>query len=289
MSLIEVVLGGVITGGLYALIAIGFNLQYGVARIFNLAYGEFLMAAAFATFWMFTLAHIDPILGMALSVPVTFAANWLVYRVLMLPLVRRARTRDDLEGDTILATFGLLFVLKGAAQLAFTPDNRFYNYLNTPVQVVGFTFAANRVLAFAIACAVGLALWLFLTRTRMGAAMRALAVDPTGARLVGIDATAMSALAFAGGGALVAVAGTLISTFLTFNPAIGVEFTMKALVVVMMGGVGNMVGSLVAGVLLGVAESLCSYLLDSGLTLAVAYFLFLVVLLVRPRGLFGTP
>jgi branched-chain amino acid transport system permease protein len=289
MSLIEVVLGGVITGGLYALIAIGFNLQYGVARIFNLAYGEFLMTAAFAAFWMFTLAHIDPILGLALSVPVTFAANWLVYRLLMLPLVRRARTRDDLEGDTILATFGLLFVLKGAAQLAFTPDNRFYNYLNTPVQIVGFTFAANRVLAFGIACAVGLALWLFLTRTRVGAAMRALAVDPTGARLVGIDATAMSALAFAGGGALVAVAGTLISTFLTFNPAIGVEFTMKALVVVMMGGVGNMVGSLVAGVLLGVAESLCSYLLDSGLTLAVAYFLFLVVLLVRPRGLFGTP
>src|SRR6478672_11783145 len=233
MSLIEVVLGGVITGGLYALIAIGFNLQYGVARIFNLAYGEFLMAAAFAAFWMFTLAHIDPILGMVLSVPVTFGANWLVYRLLMLPLVRRARTRDDLEGDTILATFGLLFVLKGAAQLAFTPDNRFYNYLNTPVQIVGFTFA--------------------------------------------------------GGGALVAVAGTLISTFLTFNPAIGVEFTMKALVVVMMGGVGNMVGSLVAGILLGVAESLCSYLLDSGLTLAVAYFLFLVVLLVRPRGLFGTP
>jgi branched-chain amino acid transport system permease protein len=289
MSLIEVVLGGVITGGVYALIAIGFNLQYGVARIFNLAYGEFLMAAAFAAFWMFTLAHIDPILGMALSVPVTFGANWLVYRLLMLPLVRRARTRDDLEGDTILATFGLLFVLKGAAQLAFTPDNRFYNYLNTPVQIVGFTFAANRVLAFGIACAVGVVLWLFLTRTRLGAAMRALAVDPTGARLVGIDATSMSALAFAAGGALVAVAGTLISTFLTFNPAIGVEFTMKALVVVMMGGVGNMVGSLVAGILLGVAESLCSYLLDSGLTLAVAYFLFLVVLLVRPRGLFGTP
>src|SRR3954447_17257998 len=164
MSLIEVVLSGVILGGLYALIAIGFNLQYGVARIFNLAYGEFLMAAAFAAFWMFTLVHIDPILGMALSVPVTFAANWLVYRVLMLPLVRRARTRDDLEGDTILATFGLLFVLKGAAQLAFTPDNRFYDYLNTPVRIVGFTFA-NRVLPFGVACAFGFAIWLILKRT----------------------------------------------------------------------------------------------------------------------------
>ena len=289
MSVIEVFLGGVITGGLYALIAIGFNLQYGVARIFNLAYGEFLMAAAFAAFWMFTLVHIDPVLGMLVSVPVTFGANWLVYKLLMLPLVRRARTRDDLEGDTILATFGLLFVLKGAAQLAFSPDNRFYDYLNTPVLIVGFTFAANRVLAFAVACAVGLGIWLFLTRTRYGTAMRALAIEPTGARLVGVDASAMSALAFAAGGALVAVAGTLVSTFLTFNPAIGVEFTMKALVVVMMGGVGNMVGSLVAGVLLGVAESLCSYFIDSGLTLAVAYFLFLIVLLVRPRGLFGTP
>jgi branched-chain amino acid transport system permease protein len=278
MSLIEVVLSGVILGGLYALIAIGFNLQYGVARIFNLAYGEFLMAAAFAAFWMFTLASIDPILGMLLSVPVTFGANWLIYRFLMLPLVRRSRTRDDLEGDTILATFGLLFVLKGAAQLAFTPDNRFYDYLNTPVRIIGFTFAANRVLAFGVACAFGL-----------GAAMRALAIEPTGARLVGVDTTAMSAIAFASGGALVAVAGTLVSTFLTFNPSIGVEFTMKALVVVMMGGIGNMVGSLLAGILLGVAEALCSYLVDSGLTLAVAYFLFLIVLLVRPRGLFGTP
>src|SRR5262249_59749255 len=146
-----------------------------------------------------------------------------------------------------LATFGLLFVLKGAAQLAFTPDNRFYDYLNTPIRIIGFTFAANRVLAFAVACAVVLAIWLLLTRTRYGAAMRALAIDPTGARLVGVDATAMSALAFAGGGALVAVAGTPGSTLLTFNPAVGVEFTMKALVAVMMGGVGHLVGSPAAG------------------------------------------
>jgi branched-chain amino acid transport system permease protein len=180
-------------------------------------------------------------------------------------------------------------VLKGSAQLLFTPDNRSYDYLNVPIKVFGFTFAANRVLAFGLACAFALAIWLFLTRTRFGNAMRALAIEPTGARLVGVDATAMSALAFATGGAMVAVAGTLVSTFLTFNPAIGVEFTMKALVVVMMGGVGNVLGSLAAGVMLGVAESLCSYLVDSGLTLAVAYFLFLIVLLVRPRGLFGTP
>jgi branched-chain amino acid transport system permease protein len=289
MPAIEVILGGVILGGLYALVAIGFNLQYGMARIVNLAYGEFLMGAAFAAFWMYTLFSINPIAGMLLSVPVSFGANWLIYRGLMLPLVRRARTRDDLEGRTILATFGLLFVLRGAATLSFSADNRFYNYLGEPVQIFGFTFAANRVLAFVLACLFTGAIWLVLNRTRFGAAMRALAIDPVGAELVGIDARGLAALAFAGGGAMVAVAGTLVSTFLTFNPAIGIEFTMKALVVVIMGGVGNIGGCLVAALLLGVSESLCSYYIDSGLTLAVAYALFLVALVVRPRGLFGTP
>jgi len=289
MPVIEVILGGVILGGLYALVAIGFNLQYGMARIVNLAYGEFLMGAAFAAFWMFTLFSINPLVGMLLSVPVTFAANWLVYRILMLPLVRRARTRNELEGETILATFGLLFVLRGAATLAFSADNRFYDYLGQPLHIFGFTFAANRVLAFAMACVFAAAIWLVLNRTRFGTALRAIAIDPVGAELVGIDVRALSGFAFAGGGALVAVAGTLVSTFLTFNPAIGIEFTMKALVVVIMGGVGNMGGSLIAGILLGVAEALCSYYVDSGLTLAVAYALFLIVLVARPRGLFGTP
>ncbi len=289
MPLIEVILGGVILGGLYALVAIGFNLQFGMARIVNLAYGEFLMGAAFAAFFMYTLFSINPIVGMLLSVPVSFAANWLIYRVLMLPLVRRARTRDDLEGQTILATFGLLFVLRGAATLAFTADNRYYNYLGVPLNIFGFTFAANRVLACVLACIFGGASLMVLNRTRFGTALRALNIDPIGAELVGIDVRGMAGLAFAGGGALAAAAGTLVSTFLTFNPAIGIEFTMKALVVVIMGGIGNMAGCLTAGLLLGIAESLCSYYVDSGLTLAVAYALFLIVLVVRPRGLFGTP
>ncbi len=288
MSAIEVILGGVILGGLYALVALGFNLQYGVARIVNLAYGEFLMGGAFAAFWMFTLFSIDPILGVLLSAPAAFAANWLIYRFLLTPLSRRARTRAQLEGDTILATFGLLFVLRGAATLAFSANNRFYDYLGWPVRVFGFTFAANRVLAFVMACLLSLAVWVALNRTRLGAALRALAIDPIGAELVGVDVRRLSALAFAGGGALVAAAGALVSTFLTFNPSIGIEFTMKALVVAIMGGVGNIAGGLLAGVLLGVAEALCSYFVDSGLTLAVAYALFLLVLVVRPRGLFGT-
>jgi branched-chain amino acid transport system permease protein len=288
MQVIEVIFGGVILGGLYALVAMGFNLQYGVARIVNLAYGEFLMTAAFAAFWMFTLFGVSPILGMALSVPAAFGANWVIYRVLMTPLARRARTRDQLEGETILATFGLLFVLRGAATIAFTANDRYYDYLGEPLHFLGFTFAANRVLAFATAGVIAAAVWSVLKFTRFGVALRALAIDPVGAELVGVDVRRLSALAFACGGALAAAAGTLVSTFLSFNPAIGIEFTMKALVVVIMGGIGNMLGSLAAGLMLGVAEALCSYYVDSGLTLAVAYALFLIVLVVRPRGLFGT-
>ncbi len=288
MPVIEVLFGGVILGGLYALVAMGFDLQYGVARIVNLAYGEFLMAAAFAAFWMFTLFGVNPILGMSLSVPAAFGANWLIYRVLMTPLARRARTRDQLEGETILATFGLLFVLRGAATIAFTANDRYYDYLGEPLHILGFTFAANRVLAFVTASVIAAAVWFVLQFTRFGVALRALAIDPVGAQLVGIDVRGLSALAFACGGALAAAAGTLVSTFLSFNPAIGIEFTMKALVVVIMGGVGNMLGSLAAGLMLGVAEALCSYYVDSGLTLVVAYALFLIVLVVRPRGLFGT-
>src|SRR3984885_8745990 len=178
MPVIEVILGGVILRGLYALVAMGFNLQYGVARIVDLAYGEFLMTAAFSAFWMFTLGGIDPLLGMALTGPATFAASWLIYRVLMTPLARRARTRYQLEGETILATFGLLFVLRGAATLAFTADNRYYDYLGEPLHVFGFTFAANRVIAFALAGVFAAVIWLVLERTRFGAALRALAIDP---------------------------------------------------------------------------------------------------------------
>src|SRR5262245_16686768 len=109
MLLLDVVLSGVVLGGMYALVAVGFNLQYGIARVLNLAYGEFLVTAAFAAYWMFTLWRINPLLGMLVSVPATFVANWLVYRILIDPLARRAANRDQFEGDTILSTFGLLF------------------------------------------------------------------------------------------------------------------------------------------------------------------------------------
>ena len=281
------ILTGLMLGGMYALIAMGLTLQYGVARIMNLSYGEFLIAAAFAAYGLFAGWAFSPLIGLAFVIPLSFGVNYLVYRVLLTPLVRRAQTRGALEVDSILATFGLAFVVEGIMLAMFGGAYYSYSFLAIPISVLGENLALNRLLAFGLSVVLGLALYLALTRTRMGTAIRAVAVDPAAAQLVAIDVTKVSALAFALGGGLVAAAGVLISMFLTFSATSGVVFTMKALIVVVMGGVGNLLGCLVAGLLLGLSEALVAKLVDPGLTLAVNFALFLLVLLVKPAGLFG--
>ncbi len=281
------VLTGLVLGGMYALIAMGLTLQYGVARIMNLSYGEFLIGAAFASYWLFTGWALNPLAGLAFVIPVSFGVSYLLYRVLLTPLVRRARTRDALEVDSILATFGMMFIVQGIMLTMFGGAYFSYSFLAVPVTIVGEVLALNRLIAFGLAVVVGLALYLTLTRTRIGTSIRAVAVDPIAAQLVAIDVTRTSALAFALGGALVASAGVLISTFLTFSATSGVVFTMKALIVVVMGGVGNLLGCLVAGLALGLSEALVATFIDPGLTLAVNFALFLGVLLVKPAGILG--
>ena len=274
---------------MYALIAMGLTLQYGVARIMNLSYGEFLVAAAFVAHGLFTGFAVSPLLGFLLAVPAAFVLNWIIYQALLMPLVRRTRTRDALEVDSILATFGLLFVVQGIAYVVFGGQYYSYAYLSVPLDILGSVVALNRLIALAFAVAIGFGLYLALKRTRAGTALRAVAVDPVAAGLVAIDVRRASAFAFALGGALAAAGGVLVSMFTTFTAAMGVVFTMKALIVVIMGGVGNLLGALLAGLMLGLAETAVARLVDPGLTIAVTYALFLTVLLVRPTGLFGRP
>ena len=285
--LFEVTLSGVTLGGMYALVAMGLTLQYGVARIMNLSYGELLVAAAFAALWFFTGLSINPLLGLLIVPPLAFAVSYAIYRILLQPLVRRAGSRDALEVDSILATFGLLFAIQGIMLAIFGGAYYSYSFMSFPVTFLGATVAANRLMALAFAVIIGLGLWLALTRTRLGTAVRAVAVNPVAAELVAIDVRLTSALAFAIGGALVAVSGVLVSMFLTFNANLGVVFTLKALVVVIMGGVGNILGALIAGLLLGLVENYVATFIDPGLTLAATYAIFLIVLLVRPQGLLG--
>lgn len=285
--LISTLLLGLVLGGTYALLALGLSLQYGISRIMNLAYGEFMLLACFAVTLMFTGWGVGPLWGLLVVVPLGYGFSWLIYSVMMRPLVKRAGGSGRLEVDTILATFGLLFVLQGVMLVTFGSDFTSYSYLNTGVELLGVTIAANRLIAFVLSVVIGLGLFTMLIRTRWGTAMRAVALSPGSAYLVGIDVDRMGRQAFALGGALAAAGGALISMYQTFSATDGVVFTMKALIVVIMGGVGNILGALIAGLFLGLAETFVAAFIDPGLTLAATYTLFLVVLLWRPNGLFG--
>jgi branched-chain amino acid transport system permease protein len=287
MALIDALLNGLTLGGVYALIAMGLTLQYGVARIMNLAYGQMLIAAAFAAYGLFTAFALSPLLGLLVIAPVAFGLNWLLYQVLLTPLVRRARTSEALEVDSILATFGLLFVIEGIVLVIFGGNYYNYDYLGQVVTLLGSPLKVNRLLALGFAVVIGIGLYLVLHHTRRGTTLRAVAVSPVSAQLVAINVRQVAAFAFALGGALVAASGTLVSMFFTINASMGVVFTMKALIVVIMGGVGNLMGCLVAGLLLGLTESLVATFVAPGLTLAVTFGLFLLVLIIRPTGMFG--
>ena len=284
--MLDIVISGLLLSGTYALVALGLNLQYGVSRIMNLANGEMLVLGALAAFWMFTVGKLNPYLTMVLAAPLAFAGNWLIYRFLLRPLVSRSKNQGQLEVDSILATFGMSFILIG---IMISIEGGFfaYKYLSIPIEVLGTKASLSRIVAFAVACCIGLALYLWLNRSRTGMAVRAVAVSPQSALLVGIDVPKISALAFALGVAITAVGGVLISTFITLDASIGVIFTMKALIIVIMGGVGDTRGVLIAAVILGLVETTVATLIDPGLTLAAAYLIFLGILLFRPQGLFG--
>ncbi len=283
----ETLVTGILLGGTYALIALGLTLQYGVARIMNLATGETLVAACFIAFWLFASYQVSPLWGLFIIAPVAFVINWAIYTYLLRPLVDRAKNAGMLEVDSILATFGLLFLFQGLMLRGFGGAYTSYTFLAERFEIFGGYYGLNRVVAFLAACLIAAALYLFLYKTRYGTAVRAVAVNPNSANLVGIDVASAAALAFALGGALTACGGTLLSTYYTFNASMGVVFTMKALIIVIMGGVGDVRGAVLAALILGIAETAVARLIDPGLTLAATYALFTLVLLFRPQGIFG--
>lgn len=283
----EILITGLLLSGTYALMALGLNLQYGVARIMNLANGEMLVAGGFAAFAFYTSASLSPLLTLFLVAPVAYLINWVIYRVMLRPLVKRSKSRGALEQDAILTTFGLSFVMVGLMVWLFGGDYFNYSFLSRAVVIFGDNYGLNRVVAFICSMILCAALYIWLNHSKAGMAIRAVAVSPQSAQLVGIDVPKLSARAFALGGAVTAVGGVVISTFLTLDASTGVVFTMKALIIVIMGGVGDVRGTIIAALILGMVETLVATLIDPGLTLAAAYALFILILLFRPQGLFG--
>jgi branched-chain amino acid transport system permease protein len=282
----DILVSGFLLAGTYVLIAMGLNLQYGVARIMNLANGEVLIAGALAAFWLSTNAEISPLITIFLLAPTAFAVNWLIYKILLRPLVKRSKSRGQLEVDSILATFGLSFIMVG---LMLVVHGEFYTYefLSQPITILGSIVAMNRFIAFILAVLVAISLYFWLNHTRAGSALRAVAVSPQAAGLVGIDVPRVASIAFALGGSVTAIGGALISTFITLDGSVGVVFTMKALIIVILGGVGDIRGAVFAALILGIVETSVATLIDPGLTLAAAYLIFVLILLFRPQGLFG--
>jgi len=274
-------------GGAYALMAMGLQLQYGVARIMNLANGEVLVGGSFAAFWFFTGAQLSPILTITVVAPLAFVANWLIYKILMRPLVKRAKSEGQLEVDSILSTFGQSFILVGLMLGVFGGEYFSYSYLEKPFYIFGQAYGQNRIVAFLFSIVLCGCLFLWLHKTRTGLALRAVSVNADAAGLVGIDVPRASAFAFGLGGAVTSSGGALLSMFLTFDASVGIIFTMKALVIVIMGGVRDIRGTILVAFVLGLAETIVASMIDPGLTLAAAYLLFILILLFRPEGLFG--
>jgi branched-subunit amino acid ABC-type transport system permease component len=287
MVLFDFLIAGLVVGGIYALISIGLNLQYGVARVLNLAYGEFLMLAGYAAFWGFSLLGTPPFVTMLVGVPAAFVGSWLLFHYVFHPLLGRTRDQGKREVDSILSTFGLLFVLQGIALVLWTGTDRAYSFLSVPLHLFGIVIGANRLVALVSALVLAFAVYGLLRYSRTGRALRSIASNPEASPLVGVDVERYSGIAFAAGGALAAIAGILLSTFIGVNPTIGGAYTIKALIVITMGGIGHVLGGLIAGLMLGLAETIGALLLDPGLITVINFSLFTLVLLWRPQGLFG--
>jgi branched-chain amino acid transport system permease protein len=284
--ILEVIIGGLLTGGIYALLAAGFSLQYGVARVLNVSHGEFIMLGAMSAYSLYVTLGINPLVSLAIVGPILFPIGFLLNRLLFQRIRALAGSRDVFEGWSMLVSFGLLFIIQNIALLSWSADQRGYSFMAFPVTVFGARVPANRLVALLLAIAIGISFFLFLMRTRLGRAIRAAAQEESGAQLVGINIHWMHGLCFGFGASLAGLAGVLISTMFTVSPFIGLPYTIIAIIVVVLGGLGNIIGSLVGGLILGLVSSIVLHI-EPSLELVVLYVLFMLMLLVRPRGIFG--
>ncbi|MCJ7619054.1 MAG: branched-chain amino acid ABC transporter permease [Anaerolineae bacterium] len=286
VTILNVVIFGLLLGGLYALIAMGLSLQYGVARVLNISHGEFIMLGCMTTWTLFTVFGVNPFLSLVVCGPLAFLLGFIIHRTLFKRLMSLSASPGIFEGNSMLASFGLLFIIQNLASLAWGPEIRGYSYLRFPVSVAGAVFGANRLVTLGFALIIGLAFYLFVARTRLGKAIRAAAQDPATAGLMGVNINTVLALCFGLGAALAAIAGVLISLSYSVNVAMGMEYTIIAIIVVALGGLGSIPGSFIGGFLLGIIGSIVTFI-DPVLSLAAYYLIFIIVLLVRPTGIMG--
>ncbi len=276
-------LNGLTTGAIYALVALGLTLIYGVLHIINFAHGAALMMALYGVYFLFTRFGIDPYLALPIMVPGMFVAGYLLYRWV---IARASAGRDE---NILLVTLGVSIALENLALLFFTSDTRTIDtaYTLATMNVLGAMISVPKVIAMAGALVTALLLWFLMTRTSPGRAIRACAKERHGARLVGIDVERIFALSFGIGLACLGAAACFLMPTYYVNPTVGGGFVLIAFTIVVLGGMGSFGGALVGGLLIGVVESLGGLLLGESLGQIGIFVIFIAVLLFRPQGLFG--
>ncbi|HEU4381960.1 MAG TPA: branched-chain amino acid ABC transporter permease [Anaeromyxobacteraceae bacterium] len=281
--LLQTLLSGVLTGLVYALVAVGLTLIFGVMDIVNFAHGEFLMLGMYASFWGFALWKLDPLFTLPFTALLLFAVGAAVYRL----VVRRITDAPMLS--QIFTTFGLMILFRGLAQYLWKPDFRSVDHtvVAGKATLAGLQLGLPQVAAGAGAVLTTGAVWWFLRSTRLGAALEATAADKEAAALMGIDAQRMFALAWGIGAACAGVAGALLSTYYPIFPEVGSSFILIAFVLVALGGFGSVAGAFWAGILVGVVEVVGGFLWNPAYKLVLVLSLYLLVVWFRPQGLMG--
>lgn len=279
--LTELLVIGLFLGAFYGLIAIGLSLVFGVQNVINLAHGEFVMLGAYAAFYGWALLSLSPIVSLVLSLPLLFAFGVFLQWLLL------ERINDKTELASLILTFGLALSLRNLAQFVFSANYRSINYLTESVSILGANVSLNRPLGFGVAIAVAAAFFLFLRYSDWGKAIRATSQNPAIAKACGINTGHVRMVSFGLGAATAGAAGGIAGMLYTIYPYMGLQYLLKSFVVVVIGGLGSLVGAAIGGIGFGVVESIATYQLSSNEATMIAFVLLVVMLLVRPQGLFG--
>ncbi len=281
--IIQLVVNGLLRGSIYALAAIGMTLIFGVMNIVNFAHGSLMMVAMYITFWLFTLLGMDPYLSLVISVPVLFVLGGLIEKYLI------HRSLEGPEINQFLITAGILIFIENAAIFLFSPDFRGVKveYRGANLSIGEVIIGLNPLIASAVVVALTFSLYLFLKKTDLGRALRAVTANKEAARLMGINLNFIYFVAFGIGTACVGAAGTIISPMYYIFPHVGHLFLLLSFVIVILGGQGHVIGAFLGGLIIGVVESLCILVIPGSTKDAVVYAVFILVLLFKPSGLFG--
>lgn len=283
-QLLQDLLLGLLLGGVYALVAGGLTLIFGVMRVINLAHGAFLILAAFITFSLWDAAGIDPLLSILITTPLVFALGWVTYKVLVAPI----RTAPMVS--TVLLTFGLAMVLEGAMGVLWGNTSTAVrpSYADESFRFAGIFLPKAQVYGGVVAVLVLTALFVVLTKTWLGRAIRAAAVNPTGAELVGIRVAGVAALVFALGIAAAGAGGAIVGVLYPFVPGSHYQWIARLLAIVVLGGMGSLGGAILGALMFGIAETMAAAYISPSWATIVPYVIVFAVLLVRPQGLMGS-